>query len=112
MRKFTLPLFFLLLITSLWAQPQLSELTLSDAILKSRSTLGPERMSNLQWVEESSDISFLSKDRSQIMRQSNSGNKASVTATLEEINNACQLSMKRVPSIHWMESNRFYFHSN
>ncbi len=112
MRNHTLPLFFLLLVTSLWAQPQLSELTLSDAILKSRSSLGPERIANLQWIAASNDISFLSTDHSQIMRQTNTGDKASVAATLDEINNACQLSMKHIPSINWMESNRFYFHSN
>lgn len=112
MRKYTLPLFFLLLINNLWAQPQLSELTLSDAILKSRSTLGPERISNLQWIPGSNDVSFLSKDRSQIMRRTNTDDKATIGATLEEVNNACQLSMKALPGINWMESNRFYFHSN
>ncbi|MFK7809504.1 MAG: DPP IV N-terminal domain-containing protein [Saprospiraceae bacterium] len=105
-------LFALVLCLSIFATSQaqqLKELSLSDAILKQRSSLAPERIANLQWMSKTENITHLSADRSEIIQKSKDGKKSETIATLTELNGAFELAMKRIPGITWMNANEFYF---
>lgn len=109
MKKFFALVLLVSICASSYAQQPLKELTLSDAILKQRSALAPERINNLQWMSTTESLSSISADRSQLIKQSPDGQKSEVIATLTELNAALGLAMKRMPNINWLNVNEFYF---
>ena len=105
--QLNLLLIFLLTFTGLEAQKL--EIKLKDAILS--PSLRPERVSGLQWIADTDALSFYSSDRTELYQQVPGEKNKTTVATVEDINNACQLEIKRLPGVNWMEADRFYFHS-
>ncbi|MEM8907904.1 MAG: DPP IV N-terminal domain-containing protein [Bacteroidota bacterium] len=114
MKSTTLPFLFLLVMSCFAptnSHAQALQLSLKDAILKSRSTLGPERISGLEWIAEVDELSYYNTNRTELLRQVPGTKTKTTIATVEDLNTACQLQLQRIPPIRWMESDRFYFHS-
>ena len=109
MKKYLFLMCFAVLASAVFAQQK--ELTLEDAVLKRFTTLGPERLSNLQWVTNTSMVSWLSKDKDKIMIRK-PGTRAPIQEiSLEDVNTALTTELERIPSVNWMGSGNFYFRS-
>ncbi len=109
MRKYIFQICFVLITVSAFAQQK--ELTLEDAVLKRFTELGPDRLADLQWVTNTSLVSWLSKDRDKLMVRK-PGTKSPIQETpIADINTALGLKMKRIPSVNWIGSGYFYFRS-
>lgn len=85
-------------------------LSLDDAILKRFSTLSPQRMTAIQWVKGTDQISAFNKTRDEVTVMLPGTRKPDVRLKLYEINDALQIAMKRLPMIYWINANTFYFH--
>jgi dipeptidyl-peptidase 4 len=107
MKKLIFQILILFITVSAFAQQK--ELSLEDAVLKRFTTLGPERLPDLQWVKNTSMVSWQSKDRDKIMIRK-PGTRAPIQeVSLTEINSALSLELKKTPSINWLGSGNFYF---
>ena len=104
-----LPFLLLLLVTTAFAQQK--ELNLEDAIIGRFTTLRVERLIGLQWVANSSAVSWQSKDRNKLLIRTPGTRRPTLEVALTEINAALNLEMKRIPRINWTESEKFYFRS-
>jgi len=103
--------FLLLAIADVTAQ--LAPLTLSDAILKAGTTLAPERLRGLQWVEGASTYSYVKGEQLLVGTLGKSADRAEVElATLnKQLPDTAQL--KSWPMIEWMNAFQFRFvHKN
>ena len=98
-----------LAITCTTQAQQLKTLTLSDAILKGRTELAPEKIIDLQWIANTEHLSYLSPDKNELLKQDIKGKKTETIATLTELNAAFGLVMKKFPSIKWINVNEFFF---
>ena len=107
MKKYTFLIFFIVTITSVFAQQK--ELTLEDAVLKRFSTLGPERLADLQWVTNTSLVSWQSSDRDKIMIRKPGTMSPIQEVPLSDINATLNLKMKKISPINWLGSGNFYF---
>ncbi len=110
MRKIALLATLLLFGWGLNLQAQKKELSLNDAVLKGFSTLGPERMSNLQWVKNANSLSCTSADGDEIIEFAAGGNTTPMVL-LSQVNTALDLSLARMPFIRWINNQEFYFSS-
>ncbi len=107
MKKYAFLIFFVLTTTSVFAQQ--NELTLEDAVLKRFSTLGPERLADLQWVANTSLVSWQSKDRDKLLVRKPGTMSPIQEVPLTEINATLNLELKKFPSVRWLGSGNFYF---
>ncbi len=106
MNKFII-VFFLLGFTFLAQAQRLKTLSLEDAILKGRTTLAPERISQLQWIAGTEKLSYLNDDK--LVRQDANGKQSETIVTLTELNAALRLAMKRFPRTIWASASEFHF---
>ena len=109
MNKLTVQILFLFITITTFAQQK--ELTLEDAVLKRFSTLGPERLPDLQWVKNTSMVSWQSKDRDKILIRKPGSRSPIQEVSVEEIDTTLGLELKRIPSVKWVGSGNFYFQS-
>ena len=97
----------LCLCASVYAQKE--NLNLDDAILARWSKFAPDRISGLQWVENSSDFCYY--DGNDLIIEKLNGSKDSLKlATLNDLLGAD--SLKRFPRISWINENSFRFQQN
>lgn len=94
---------------------QSQKLTLEDAVLRQRSTLGPESLSQLQWVASTGDYAYVDEinDTYVLMRGDVKGRKLETIATLDEVNKALsKIDMgpaKRFPRHRFLDENTLRF---
>lgn len=94
---------------------QSQKLTLEDAILKQRSTLGPETMSRLTWVPGTGEYAYVDEvnDSYSLMQGDVKGRKLETIATLEEVSAALEKSgfgpAKRFPRFRFLDENTLRF---
>ena len=107
----------LLVVCLLWANAQTKMLTVSDAVMKQRTTLAPERLSLLQWIPNSSLFSYIGKKNNSdvlINQDAQSLNKDTVL-NMETFNAAwlnlypTEKKMNRFPFITWISKSSFRF---
>lgn len=94
---------------TVFAQGQLKELSLEDAILKAYPKYSPERPNGLQWIEGTSDYCFV---KDSILVRNGVGKSADRTImTLADINAGLpkDAQLKRFPPITWENANTFRF---
>ena len=107
MKRYIILICFFVAAPSLFAQQK--ELTLDDAVLKRFSTLGPERLGDLQWVTNTSMVSWQSKESDKIMIRK-PGTRAPIQEIpVTDINSALSLELERFPRIEWLGSGNFFF---
>ena len=106
MKKTGLLLMLMALLFTLNAQKK--ELSLSDAVLKRFSDLGPERMSGLQWMKNTASLSCNAADGKELIEFKAEGN-ATPIVLLENVNKALGLELTQMPSVNWLNSKAFYF---
>jgi dipeptidyl-peptidase 4 len=82
-------------------------LTLEDAVLKQRSQLGPKSIQGLQWMPESGAMSIMSDDWKALIKKDDKEEKTILR--LDELNNALDLKLVRLPYPDWNDANSFYF---
>lgn len=110
----------LLSLVSCAAIAQQKNLTMEDAVMYGYGKLSPKRLSQLQWVAETNNYSFVDKNDSGYALFSGSAENESDTKTqllsLEELNaELTKLGKKesrRFPSVEWKDENSFTFEVN
>jgi len=86
---------------------QAKELTLEQAVLYQRSSFGPENISALQWMAEAGAMSLF-EDGTALTKMDEQQNKTKI-ASLDELNKALALDLKRFPVPEWQNKDEFYF---
>jgi len=99
-----------LLISALFATAQeKKDITLEDAILKSRSTLGPEGRLDIKMIPGSGNYVYLSSDYQALIAGSKSG-KEDTIAKVSEINGKItDAKLSHLYGVKWINSSSFYF---
>lgn len=101
----------------LWASAQQKMLTVEDAVLKQRSTLGPARLANLAWVPGSNKFVFTAKKNGKdcFVMQDAVSLKTDTVLTLELFNEFGKKSIpafetvERFPMINWLSETTFRY---
>lgn len=101
----------------LWASAQQKMLTVEDAVLKQRSTLGPARLANLAWVPGSNKFVFTAKKNGKdcFVMQDAFSLKTDTVLTLELFNEFGKKSIpafetvERFPMINWLSETTFRY---
>ncbi len=94
------------------AQEKLKDLTVKDAILRSFTDLGPDRLNGLQWITGTEQYSFV---RENVLMRGGIGKMADLPVVdLAKLNAAQpkEAVMKNFPSITWETADRFRFEHN
>jgi dipeptidyl-peptidase-4 len=102
--------FFLLvtLFTSFSVQAQLKELTLEDAVLRSRTLLAPKRLNQLNFIPQSETYAFTFKEK--LVLTNASTNTVDSIDVLNIIRSQIKdINLSRFPAINWRALNEFYF---
>ena len=107
MKKYIVFLFLLLTGYSLFAQQK--KLSLEDAILARRTTLAPERVADLQWLPNSTAISWQSKEADKLLIKKPGSRTPTIEVSLNDINSVLSLNMEGIPPVTWLENEKFYF---
>ncbi len=111
----------LLVICFIWANAQSKMLSVSDAVMKQRTTLAPERLSLLQWIPGSSQFSYIGKKNNSdvLITQDAQSLNQDTLLNMETFNAAWQnlypneKKMNRFPFITWTSKNSFrFFYTN
>lgn len=108
--KHLLALISLALIT-LSSPAQLESLTLEDAILKGYSDLSPERLSQLQWIPASHDVSHVntSEEDPTLYRQSSSGGELKSIISLSDLKALIpEASFGSFPRYEWLSDTELF----
>ena len=86
-----------------------NNLTLEDAVLKSRTTLAPESLKDLKWNNEQDFFSYQASDTSIYLADFNHVILDSVV--LSQLNNSLsgENKLKSIPNITWLNSHSFRF---
>ncbi|MFN7313779.1 MAG: DPP IV N-terminal domain-containing protein [Bacteroidota bacterium] len=113
MRKLLIAAFLM----PLWASAQQKMLTVEDAVLKQRSTLGPARLANLAWVPGSNKFVFTAKKNGKdcMVMQDAASLKTDTVLTVELFNDFGKKSIpafetvERLPVITWLSDNSFRY---
>jgi len=101
----------------LWGSAQQKMLTVEDAVLKQRSTLGPARLANLAWVPGSNKFVFTAKKNGKdcFVMQDAVSLKTDTVLTLELFNEFGKKSIpafetvERFPMINWLSETTFRY---
>ncbi len=112
MRRLLLLPFVALLPFLLPAQEKPKDLPLKDAILRSFSDLGPDRLNGLQWITGTEQYSFV---RENVLMRGGIGKMADLPIVdLAKLNagQPKEAAMKNVPAITWETADRFRFEHN
>ncbi len=94
---------------------QSQKLTLEDAVLKQRSSLGPKNMTQLRWVPGTGEYAYIDEvnDTYVMMRGDVKGRKLETVAKLDEIDAALEKlgfdPAKRFPSYKFLDENTLRF---
>ncbi|MBK7944510.1 MAG: hypothetical protein IPJ85_04000 [Flavobacteriales bacterium] len=88
---------------------QLAPLTLNDAVLKAGSTLAPERIRGLQWVEGAANYSYVKGES--LLKGSLGKSVDMPVAELATLNKQLPDSaqLKAWPMVQWIDAARFRF---
>lgn len=112
--KHVIALIGTVLITTTTFFAQQKELTLEDAILKTRSELGPDRLSQLQWVPNSNDVSHVVPlvETFQLVRQDAAGGKQTTVITLDDLSTLIpDGSFRSFPYHKWLNGKELFIYS-
>ncbi len=112
MRPFRLLSAALLLVAANHASAQREPLTLSDAVLKAGTTLAPERLRGLQWIEGTANYCFV---KGEVLMKGSPGKSADaplleLAVLNKQLPDSAQL--KAWPMVQWIDAQRFRFLHN
>ena len=106
---------YLLLITS-YSFAQDKTLTMEDAFLNVNTSLAPKTLKDLQWIKDSSSLSYTKKtaDEEQIVQKNALTGLETDIVTLEILNTflkslGISKTLNRIPKIQWRSSSTFSF---
>ena len=88
-------------------------ISMSDAILKERSALGPENLAQLQWIPGTSQFSHVADNR--LIRVNANNNAADTLDLLATINAALEKqgaeTLRAIPVFSWLDAQSFRFNT-
>lgn len=92
---------------------QNKELTVKDAVLKQRTTLGPAKPVQLQWIKDSQEYSQVKDNR--LEKTNAADGKTTVITGLDKLNSFLKSqkadTLAKFPVIEWVSSGEFRFNS-
>ncbi|MGE5465462.1 MAG: hypothetical protein ACM3QR_00125, partial [Syntrophothermus sp.] len=114
MRKPLFPFLLFLLILNLSVSAQTKILSVEDAITKGRTSLGPKKLKQLDWIPESKSVYFVSKtDGKDILYcETVKNEKPQAIVSLEDLNGKMapfNIRLERFPTISWQNGHVFRF---
>ncbi|MDG1261817.1 MAG: DPP IV N-terminal domain-containing protein [Flavobacteriales bacterium] len=99
-------LFFLLAIISIGFSTSAQKISINDAVMLQRSDLGPDRLSQVQWLKKKDAWSHVEDNTLKVL---STQNKELQSVSLETIQNALDKEIKRFPRITWLSEQVCYF---
>jgi dipeptidyl-peptidase-4 len=107
----------LVLLIPMMATAQQKMLTVEDAVMKQRSTLGPARLMGLAWVPQSSRFTYIAKKDGKdcVVMQDAATLKRDTVLTLDQFNDIRGKAevklkpMERLPMLSWINETSFRF---
>lgn len=104
MKNVLLPLF---IISTFISFAQLKELTLKDAVMLQGRSLAPERINNFQWIANTSNYCYLSKNWQSLYKSNVVGKTETEIATIADVNLATGTEFQGFIGLTWIEENQF-----
>jgi len=104
MKRILLPLF---IISTFISFAQLKELTLKDAVMLQGRSLAPERITNFQWIANTSNYSFLSKNWQSLYKSDVVSKTETEIATIADVNLATGSKFQGFIGLTWLDENQF-----
>ncbi len=107
----------LVLLIPMMATAQQKMLTVEDAVMKQRSTLGPARLMGLAWVPQSAKFTYIAKKDGKdcVVMQDAATLKRDTVLTLDQFNDIrgkAEVKLKpveRLPMVSWLSESSFRF---
>lgn len=111
-------LFLCLFVLQVQTKGQNKLLSVEDAVLKGRTTLAPERLSQLQWIPSTHKISFVAKKQGKevLVVQEIPGLTSDTILEIQELSNAFlnlvpkASALNRFPFLSWINASAFRFY--
>jgi len=104
MKRILLPLF---IFSSFLSFAQLKELTLKDAVMLQNRSLAPEKITNFQWIANSSNYSYLSKNWQTLYKSEVLSKEDTELATIADINLATSSNLQGFIGLTWLNESNF-----
>jgi dipeptidyl-peptidase-4 len=104
MKRILLPLF---IISTFISFAQLKDLTLKDAVMLQGRSLAPERINNFQWIANTSNYSFLSKNWQSLYKSDIVNKTETEIANIAEVNLATGSEFQGFIGLTWLDENQF-----
>ena len=104
MKRILLPLFIVFTFLSF---AQLKELTLKDAVMLQGRSLAPERITNFQWIANTSNYSFLSKNWQSLYKSDVVSKAETEIATIADVNLVTGAKFQGFIGLTWLDENQF-----
>jgi len=98
-------LFISTLVLSTMTIAQKKELTLKDAVMNQYRNYGPDRMTGFQWIKNTDNYSFLSKNYQILYKSSVKGTKDIELATIQNVNAALKSEFSTFFGMKWKNEN-------
>jgi len=104
MNYFALTIF---LFSSLISFAQLKELTLKDAVMLQGRSLAPDRINDFQWIANTSNYSFLSKNWQSLYKSDVVSKTETEIANIADVNLATGAEFQGFIGLTWIDENQF-----
>jgi dipeptidyl-peptidase-4 len=104
MKRILLPLF---IISTFFSFAQLKELTLKDAVMLQGRSLAPERITNFQWIANTSNYSYLSKNWQSLYKSDVVSKTETEIANIADVNLATGAKFQGFIGLTWLDENQF-----
>jgi dipeptidyl-peptidase-4 len=104
MKRILLPLF---IISTFISFAQLKDLTLKDAVMLQGRSLAPERITNFQWIANTSNYSYLSKNWQSLYKSDVVSKTETEIANIADVNLATGAKFQGFIGLTWLDENQF-----
>ncbi|NBR15402.1 MAG: hypothetical protein EBU01_12630, partial [Crocinitomicaceae bacterium] len=109
MRRLILPLFIFFSFISI---AQLKELTLKDAVMLQGRSLAPDRITNFQWIPNTSAYSFVSKNWQTLFKSDVKSKEDIELANIADINKASGVEFTGFVGLEWINEHEFFLNNS
>ena len=102
MTFFKLSIFILTLMFSSVLGFSQKDLNLDDAVMNQYRKYAPDRVSNFEWIPESTDYSFLDEGRTILVKSSPNSNQIDEIINISDVNNILGTEFRIFYSVSWL----------
>ena len=108
MKRLFLQLFIFISFASI---AQLKELTLKDAVMLQGRSLAPDRITNFQWIPNTSTYSFVSKNWQTLFKSDVKSKEEVELANIADVNKSCGIEFTGFVGLEWINEHEFFLNN-